>query len=108
MSLYELTMMDKHTHNDDFNIRGSNREDKADAQEWFVFFCLLTIMMFIARCIYMRHNRRPIVIVEHFQASYIEPVGLSTSINLETRSPLLEQRLSPTRKSRSQDPLEMV
>lgn len=108
MSSYELTVMDKHTHNDDFNIRGSQREEKNEGQQWFVFFCLLTIIMFIARCIYIRRNRRPIIIVEHVPAQYVQPVGLSTSINLDTRSPLLEQRLSPTRKSRSQDPLEMV
>ena len=112
MNAYELVMMDKHTHNTDYGLRGGINKEENDelAQRWALFFAAIVMLILAFACLKMRRRYDTIIITEHASSGpYVEPVGSSTSVNMAgARVPLMTQQLSPIRRPKSQDPLEIA
>jgi len=112
MNAYELSMMDKHVHNMEYGLRGNLNKDENndDAQRWALFFGAIVFAILAVSCFKMRRRYDMIIITEHASSGpYVEPVGSSTSVNMAgSRVPLITQQLSPIRRPKSQDPLEIA
>lgn len=108
MNTYELIMANKHEHNE-YGLRGKSNDsvNDDDAQRWALFFLGIVLTILAISCFKMRRQNHAIIITEHLP--YVEPTGTSTSVNMGgARSPLLTQQVSPIRRPKSQDPLEMA
>lgn len=118
MNQYELVLKNLHTH-EEMNMaspspQSSLRGTVTYANEKHVLICIglgviFGIVLLLIKASMERKLNSEILPVSQQQAPYVEPVGSSTSINLGASVPqILQQQLSPVRRTKSFDPLESV